>query len=64
MVDAKTPYFAVKSLLVELLELDMETSHQEREHALFQLFTDNFILQNLAMLNDILILKVFVSVLM
>ena len=58
MVDAKTPYHAVKNLLVELLELDMDIPHQEREHHLFQLFTDKFILQNLAMLNDMLHLKV------
>ena len=58
MADAKTPYHAVTALLMELLEFQYDTPHQEREQALFQTFRDPFIIEHLPLLNDLLHLKV------
>ena len=62
--EAKTPYLVVKSLLMDLLELDIEHTHQEREHDLVNKFDDEFIISNLVLLNDLLHLKVLYYALM
>ena len=58
MADAKNPYHAVMALLMDLLEFQYDTPHQEREQALFQTFRDPFIIEHLPLLNDLLHLKV------
>ena len=58
MTDAKTPYYTVKSLLMNLLGFHYDTSHQERERSLFNTFSNPFIIENMCLLNDLLQLKV------
>ncbi len=59
MHDSKTPYFVVKSMLMDLLKVsDMDQPHQEREKHLLNTFTNPFIINNLPMLNDLLHLQV------
>lgn len=58
LVDSKMPYYVVRSLLIEILDLDMEKPHQEREHYLFSILHDDFVIQHLPLLNDMLHLKV------
>ena len=61
MHDAKVPYYAVKSLIMDFLGFGVNQTHQEREQALYKTFNDPFIIDNMAMLNDILQLKVCTS---
>ena len=61
MMDLNTPYYAIKNLLIELLDLEMEKPHQEREQLLYSLFEDEKIVQDLALLNQMLHLKLPLS---
>ena len=58
----KTPYLTMTTLLMELMEFQYNTPHQERENILLKTFKDRFILDNLPLLNELLHLKVCSSV--
>lgn len=58
MHDAKTPYYGMKSLLMDVMGIEYDMTHQERENSILRIFQDPFILENLAILNNILHLKV------
>ena len=45
------------TLLMELMEFQYNTPHQERENILLKTFKDQFILNNLPLLNELLHLK-------
>ena len=53
----KTPYLTMTTLLMELMEFQYNTPHQERENILLKTFKDQFILNNLPLLNELLHLK-------
>ena len=57
MHDTRMPYFVVRNLLVRLLDLDYDVSHQEREAAMFETLKTPFIVENMSLLNDLLQLK-------
>ena len=61
MHDNKLPYFVVRNLLVRLLDLDGDRTHQEREMKLFGMIKTPFIIENMCLLNDLLQLKVCIT---
>ena len=58
MGDLKTSHSLLKLLLHELLEFGIDTSRQEREQALFEMFQDQFIVDNMSIFNEWLHLEV------
>ena len=53
----KTPYLTMTTLLMELMEFQYNTPHQERENILLKTLKDQLILNNLPLLNELLHLK-------
>ena len=58
MTESRTPFYAVKNLMMELLDFDLEILHQEREQSLYKRFKDPFVVENMCLLNDLLHIKV------
>ncbi|KAI0220394.1 Adenylate cyclase type 10 [Lamellibrachia satsuma] len=50
--DLKTSYSLIKLMLQELLEFGIDTSRQDREQALFEMFQDQFIVDNMSIFNE------------
>lgn len=59
--DLKTSYSLIKLMLHELLEFGIDTSRQDREQALFEMFQDQFIVDNMSIFNEWLHLEVIGS---
>ena len=58
LVEQNTPFFAVKTLITRLLELDSCKNLHDREHLVLHHVTDEKMRMLLPLLNDLLVLKV------
>ena len=58
LIEQNTPFFAVKTLITRLLELDSCKNLHDREQLVLQHVTDEKMKQLLPLLNDLLVLKV------
>ena len=59
MTDVNVPYYTVKRLVTMLLEMEDCASHVEREHALLEHIQNEALREDLCLLNDLLVLKVW-----
>ena len=60
IVEQNTPFFAVKTLITRLLELDICHNAHEREQLILEHVTDEDTRKNLPLINDLLMVKVCV----
>lgn len=58
LIEQNTPFFAVKTLITRLLELDSCKNLHDREQLVLQHMSDEKMKQLLPLLNDLLVLKV------
>ena len=58
MIEQNTPFFAVKTVITRLLELDSCKNLHDREQLVLQHMTNEKMKQLLPLLNDLLVLKV------
>ena len=58
IVEQNTPFFAVKTLITRLLELDICHNAHEREQRILEHVTDENVRKNLPLINDLLMVKV------
>lgn len=58
LIEQNTPFFAVKTVITRLLELDSCKNLHDREQLVLQHMTDEKMKQLLPLLNDLLVLKV------
>lgn len=58
LIEQNTPFFAVKTVITRLLELDSCKNLHDREQLVLQHMTNERMKQLLPLLNDLLVLKV------
>ena len=61
LIEQNTPFFAVKTLITRLLELDSCKNLHDREQLVLQHVMDEKMKQLLPLLNDLLVLKVLIN---